>query len=55
MVGPRTFVTCPGCGRGVTVSSGTMSTGSGSLPVQCPLCHKTFRLIVKNGSLVGVQ
>lgn len=55
MVGPKTFVTCPHCAKGVTVFTSTMQTGSGSLPTQCPQCHKSFRLYVTNGNLTEVR
>ena len=39
----------------ITILTGTMSTGSGSLPGSCPNCHKMVRLVVQNGNLVGTK
>ena len=55
MVGPKTFNTCPCCGQGVKILTGTMSTGSGSLLGSCPNCHKMVRLVVQNGIPVGIK
>jgi len=53
MVGPKTFITCPCCGQGVTILTATISNGS--VPGSCPNCHKMVRLTAQNGNLVSVK
>ena len=47
-----TGVTCLGCARTIPIDSSQLNYSG---PLTCPSCHKTMRVILENGEVVGAR
>lgn len=45
-------VICLGCGKPIPIDS---SKSNYSGPLTCPTCHRTMRVILENGEVVGAR
>ena len=56
MSNPDFFVTCPHCGKGVSLPNYIgQGNGGGSYNRQCPICRKSITIVYRNGKLYQVK